>query len=130
MKRTALLSVLAILVLQGLVLADGCFMPDEQSWRKHRERSMINEPDQKTVVYFSKGVEQLIISPSYEGPSADFAWVVPVPARPKVEILKGALFHELAKLVEPKPPVGRAAKSAPPHLHAGVTVLERKTVGA
>lgn len=132
MKRTALLLVVAFVTLQGLAIADGCFMPDEQSWRKSRERSLINEPEQKAVVFFSKGMEQLIISPSYEGPSTSFAWVVPVPARPKVEILKGAVFHELAKLVMPRPRPALKARiydslsAAAPK----VRVLERKTVGA
>jgi len=131
MKRAAFLLTLAFLVLQGVAFADGCFMPDERTWKERRERSLINEPEQKAVVFFSKGTEQLIISPSYEGASTGFAWVVPVPARPKVEILKGAIFHELAKLVEPAPPIGRSDRV----LSAGkapqsVTVLERKTVGA
>jgi len=132
MKRIALVWVV-VLVAQGLALADGCLMPSEQSWQQRRERALINEPEQKAVVFFSRGTEQLIISPSYEGPSASFAWVVPVPARPKVEILKGAIFHELSKLTEPKPPVLKG----PAPMAAGVSpetksvkVLERKTVGA
>jgi hypothetical protein len=101
----------------------------EAAWRRGRERAMINEPEQKAVVFFSKGREQLIISPSYEGKWSDFAWVVPVPARPKVEILKGAIFHELATLFMPKP---RSATLAGKAMLADghVTVLERKTVGA
>lgn len=132
MRRTAFLLVTAFVILQGLAFADGCFMPDERTWRERRERSLINEPEQKAVVFFSKGTEQLIISPSYEGPSANFAWVIPVPARPKVEILKGAMFHELAKLVMPEPKVrvydgfGKGASAPLPK----VRVLERKTVGA
>ncbi|HLJ57400.1 MAG TPA: DUF2330 domain-containing protein, partial [Chthonomonadaceae bacterium] len=111
---------------------DGCFMPSDAAWRERRERSLILEPNQKALVYFDRGSEQLIISPNYAGQATDFAWVVPTPARPSVEILKGAPFHELARLVEPEPPrmakglAGRAAAAPAP---AGVTVLERKTVG-
>jgi len=131
MRRTALLAVLALLVLQGFAWADGGFMPDERTWQQRRESALINEPEQKAVVFFSAGTEQLIISPSYEGDATNFAWVVPVPARPKVEILKGAIFHELARLVMPKPPADRLSKSRllSPQA-AGVKVLERKTVGA
>jgi len=130
MKATALF----LLVLSALTVAaqaDGIMMPSQTTWLRNREKAMINEPEQKAAVLYSKGKEQLIISPSYEGRSDSFAWVVPVPARPKVEIVKGALFHELMTLVSPKPDVmadgGRAAGKAagPP-----VTVLERKTVGA
>lgn len=133
MRKLAVVVAAAVAIAaQGTALADGCMMVDEATWKLHRERAMINEPEQKAVVFFSDGKEQLIISPSYEGPSSNFAWVVPVPARPKVEIVKGALFHELAKLVMPRP-AGRSAKSGavssakPP---SQVTVLERKTVGA
>ena len=112
--------------------ADGCYMPTEESWRRQRERSLILEPDQKALIYYSRGVEQLIISPNYSGEASDFAWVVPVPSRPRVEVLKGAPFHELARLVEPVPPApaGRMAFSAKSASEAaGVVVLERKTVG-
>lgn len=129
--RKAAFPFLVLLILQGLALADGAFFPTEQQWKQMRERSLINEPEQKAVVFFSKGTEQLIISPSYEGPSSSFAWVVPVPSRPKVEILQGAIFHELAKLVEPARPKGRGDSAVPLKSAPGaVTVLERKTVGA
>jgi hypothetical protein len=120
---------LFVLAAAAPAFSDGVMIVTEEMWRQHREHSMINEPEQKAVVFFSKGTEQLIISPSYEGSASSFAWLIPVPARPKVEILKGAIFHELAKLVMPKRPVtkgrGDFELSAP-----GVTVIERKTVGA
>jgi hypothetical protein len=103
---------------------------DEATWKKNRERAMINEPEQKAVVFFSKGKEDLIISASYEGPTSNFAWVIPVPARPKVEILGGAIFHELAKLVQPVPLMMKSTPGAPPAADKTVTLLERKTVGA
>ena len=132
MKTAAFLLLLTFLVLQGTAFGDGCFMPEERTWQQQREQALINEPEQKAVVFFSKGTEQLIISPSYEGASTGFAWVLPVPTRPKVEILKGAIFHELAKLVMPKPRAMHKNKatdalSAPA---GAVIVLERKTVGA
>jgi len=130
MKRIALVLAVLILILQGLALADGMFVPTEQQWREGRERSLINEPEQKAVVFFSKGTEQLIISPSYEGSASNFAWVMPVPSRPKVEILKGAIFHELALLVEPERPRMKSSLSSKTMSAPGVTVLERKTVGA
>lgn len=131
MTRAVVLCLLVFVAVQASALADGCFMMDEQTWKQHRERVMINEAEQKAVVFFSKGTEQLIISPSYEGPTSNFAWVIPVPARPKVEILKGALFHELAKLVMPKPQLHKSrSDSLSAGAPGGVTVLERKTVGA
>jgi hypothetical protein len=118
----------------GRVTADGCFMPSDRDWKKHREAAYITEPEQKAAIYFHNGVEDLIISPSYKGRSSDFAWVVPVPSRPKVEIVRGALFHELAKITVPNEqslyaPRGKSdmeKRSIP----SQVQILEEKTVGA
>lgn len=127
---TAVVVLLGASLLPSVVRADGCMFPDEAAWRRMRERSMINEPEQKAVVFFSKGKEDLIISPSYEGPTDRFAWVIPVPKRPKLEILKGAIFHELAALVRPRPRDQAKAGAPAMGIPGGVTVLERKTVGA
>src|SRR5262245_21569190 len=110
---------------------DGCMMPSNYAWKKRREKALINEPTQKALLFYSKGKEQLIISPSYAGEAQEFAWVVPVPARPQIEILQGAPFHELARLVAPAPP---AASFAGGRRHdaksfQAVTVIERKTIG-
>jgi hypothetical protein len=118
----------------GRVMADGCFMPSDRDWKKHREAAYITEPEQKAAIYFHYGVEDLIISPSYKGLCSDFAWVVPVPSRPKVEIVHGALFHELAKITVPNAqalyaPSGGGAM-AKESRRSQVQVLEKKTVGA
>ena len=134
MNKAALLVLALALVPQG-AYPDGLMLPRQTSWEQQRERALINEPAQKAVVFFRGGREQLIISPSYQGPAGDFAWVVPVPSRPQVKILHGALFHELARIVEPAPPPAtgvmmrsKASAAAPPRPR--VVVLERKTVGA
>lgn len=131
MKKIIILIMLLNLLPCAFTLADGMMIPDKPTWLRNRERSMINEPEQKAVVFFSKGKEQLIISPSYEGPTSSFAWVVPVPSKPSVEIVKGAIFHELMRLTTPRPRAIR--KSASGNIlcaAAGVTVIERKTIGA
>lgn len=93
---------------------------------------MINEPAQKAAIFFRQGQEDLIISPSYSGAPSGFAWLVPVPARPQVQIVEGALFHELAAATVSKPEdlPRDAMKSAVAERAAGVTLLERETVGA
>jgi hypothetical protein len=73
-----------------------------------------------------------MISPSYKGAARDFAWVVPVPSRPQVSVVDGALFHELKTLTNP--PVNRSVSvdSGPGGMigsAARVELLERKTVG-
>jgi hypothetical protein len=108
--------------------ADGIMLPPDVQARLHQQ-SYVSEPEQKAAVLYRNGVEDLIISPTFAGPVERFAWVIPVPSRPKVDKVDGALFHELGKLAFPMPaalpgPADRSGKVA------GVAVLERKQVGA
>lgn len=111
--------------------ADGVFLPEEAAFRARREKAMIYEPEQKAAIFYRNGVEDLIISPRFSGPAARFAWIIPAPSRPTAAKLDGALFHELAALTYPrrmgKGTYGGDAKRAGTE---GVTVLERKQVGA
>ena len=127
----ALAATFAFVALPLAAHTDGAFFPSNREWRQRRERSLINEPDQKALIVFRNGLEDLIISPSYQGDIHDFAWVVPVPDRPKVQVLTGAPFHELARLVEPEPPRRYPSRTSMEAKGAmgGVRVLERKTVG-
>ena len=134
-KSTVLVAALTLVglgLLSEVGQTDGCLMPSGKAWKIQREKALINEPDQKALIFFRDGTEQLVISPSFDGATGDFAWVVPVPARPKVKVLEGAPFHELARLVEPAPPRSMSAKMSAPAAgrpSGPVTVLERKTVG-
>ncbi len=134
MKRALLAVVTLCSILSSLAAAraDGCYIPLGRDWAAQRERAYINEPEQKAVIFFHQGTEDLIISPSFAGSSSQFAWVVPVPARPEVKTVEGALFHELARLAFPNPPVTASpmAERSVTSASAKVTVLERKEVGA
>ena len=102
---------------------------DLHAYRAAREHALINESEQKAAIFFSNGTEKLMVSPSYDGATEEFAWIIPVPSRPKVEIVDGAIFHELAALTAPmllSPPP--SAESSGRKL-ATVQVLERKIVG-
>lgn len=128
----AILQCVSTLIPPQFVRADGMMLPPVATWKKERERTLINEPSQKAAIFYRGGWEQLVISPSYQGPPGGFAWVVPVPKRPHVKILQGALFHELAEIVEPFPPPMLLSSHIPEALEPqkGVRVLERETVGA
>lgn len=130
-------SVLVILFMSTTVFADGMFIlmtPKEfEQSKKNTERLLISEPQQKAAIYFSKGIEMLIISPSFKGSAANFAWVIPVPARPKVSIVDGSLFHELKTLTSPPTKFrhpGPVLAGGIQEMAPRVEVLERKTVGA
>jgi hypothetical protein len=97
-----------------------------------REKQLITEPEQKAIILFDAGTEDLIISPAYKGSADRFAWVVPVPSRPRVQILNGAIFHELKNLLTPRRPITMNRRQSAPGAAAPprVEVLERKIVGA
>jgi len=91
----------------------------------------IYQPSQKAVILYADGREDLILSVRYEGNADDFAWVVPVPSRPNVEVADPELFWELANLTREMvlyesdgflPGMGS-------HEGPGVDVLEEKVVG-
>lgn len=132
MERKVFILACALLFVPQMACCDGMMVPSQSAWKAQRERALINEPEQKAVVYFENGQEQLIISPSYQGRSENFAWVVPVPNRPQVKIIHGELFHELARIVQPKPPLtgGLSGATGGGIAAAPVELLERKTVGA
>ncbi|MEA3229721.1 MAG: DUF2330 domain-containing protein, partial [archaeon] len=92
------------------------------------------ETDQKAVIFFEDGMENLILSISFHGDAGDFAWIVPTPARPEVEKSIDTLFTRLDELTKPEYPI---SQREPMMLHnglgadtaeKGVTVIETKKI--
>ncbi|HRI12140.1 MAG TPA: DUF2330 domain-containing protein [Verrucomicrobiota bacterium] len=59
-------------------------------------------PDQRALLWWSNGVERLIVETRFTGQGTNFAWVVPLPAVPKVEAASPGLFPTLTLLLRPK----------------------------
>ena len=92
----------------------------------------ISEPEQKAVVWYHDGVEDLILSVSYGGAPKEFCWVVPVPSQPEVDKVGGALFHELSELTDVRVAMAGGEGMAGAMMEGTdeeVVVLERKVVG-
>ncbi|MBL7062020.1 MAG: DUF2330 domain-containing protein [Dehalococcoidia bacterium] len=91
----------------------------------------INQPSQKALILHENSREDLILSVRYEGDADKFAWVIPVPNYPEVDVSDPELFWELSDLtmvvVSPRAPVffGALAPGGP----EGVEVWEEKVVG-
>lgn len=106
--------------------ADGCFFKTSTE-----NAADIYEPEQKAFIWYEDGKEDLVLQVAYEGEVTDFAWVVPVPARPEVDKVEGALFHELSELTDIQEEHGAEgeAEEEVGAMAPSVVVLERKQVG-
>ncbi len=72
--------------------ADGGFLAKS-------ELAAMAEPVQKAVLMFRDGVEDLILQVKYEGEGDEFAWLVPLPAKPEVTVAEEGLFEEIEAYV-------------------------------
>jgi hypothetical protein len=86
--------------------------------------SNISEPEQKAVIFFHEGTEELVLSVRFNGASEDFAWLVPTPEPPSIEESSISLF-EIMSVVTPAIEAGERWQ----YLDAGVDVLDELTVG-
>ncbi len=94
----------------------------------------IYEPNQLAMIVFDDMVEKIIFQIDYEGDAEDFAWVIPVPACPKLFSVENEIFYELHKLTKTTPPssfgCGWGAGPPLPGLEdEGVHVWEESQVG-
>ena len=64
----------------------------------------IFQPSQKALILYEDNREDLILSVKYEGNANEFAWVIPVPAYPDIDISDPDLFWELADLTSARLP--------------------------
>lgn len=85
----AVLAIVLLMIAATPVLADGCFLASDPT-------EDIYEPAQKAVILHEDGREDLILQVKYEGDVDEFAWVVPVPAYPDVDVAQPEMFEELA----------------------------------
>lgn len=63
---------------------------------------LVEIPDQRALISFANGVERLVIETSFLGEGTNFAWVVPLPAAPKIEAVSPGLFADLELTFQPR----------------------------
>ena len=90
----------ALGVLAGILLLSSVARPDGKFFSP--VAANINIPDQSAVICFDGKTEELIIDTAYEGEGTDFAWVVPLPAVPKVQKRTRGLVPTLRMLCRPR----------------------------
>jgi len=122
-KRHIIFVPLIVLLLTAGLYADGCFV-----WRKGAD---LNEPTQKAIIYWKDGKEIMVLQVKYEGPAEDFAWIVPLPGKPKVSAIDAdkSPFAEISLYTQLRRRWGYRGKQAESEVDDKVTVLERKIVG-
>jgi len=81
--------VLLFSLVSSTASADGAFV-----WRN--QDADIHEPEQKAVLVFDRGLEDLVLEVRYEGAVRDFGWIVPLPARPRMRADDPKLFEQLS----------------------------------
>ena len=77
------------------VHGDGCFIPPTAF-------AKVEIHDQRALIHFDKGTETLVIDTSFKGDGTNFAWIVPTPSAPKVEIATTGLFPTLQTIFQPE----------------------------
>ena len=89
---------LAFLLVVGLchsaapALGDGGFAPPADYTGKD-----LTEPSQRAVIVHDNGIQSLMLFVDYHGGARNFAWIVPCPAKPHVNVTDSAIFKEATK---------------------------------
>lgn len=89
----ALLALVLLLLTTSPAFADGVLIKSRPDLDKD-----LREPAQKAIILHKDNTETLILQVKYEGEVDEFAWVIPVPAYPDVNVSEPLLFTELAYL--------------------------------
>jgi len=62
----------------------------------------VRTPDQRALVAFDGTTETLVVETTVQGDGREFAWIVPLPAAPKVEASTTGLFPTLEVVTSPR----------------------------
>jgi len=90
----------------------------------------IFQPSQKAIILYENNREDLILAVKYEGNADEFAWVIPVPNYPDIDVSDPDLFWELSEITTEDLPVRTGcARFIPLPLSPVVQVLERTIIG-
>jgi len=116
--------VLLLASFQDSARADGIFV-----WKN--EDVDIREPEQKALLRFDDGVEDLVLSVRFEGAPEEFGWIVPTPAVPELREVDALLFEQLSRMTQHRQ-IRRSRRGAALHQTMGmdrVQILKTESVG-
>jgi hypothetical protein len=84
---------LTLLALAALARADGKFVSTQVP--------VVEIPDQQAILVWKDGRERLVIDTAHTG-EGDLAWIVPLPAPPKIEAVSPAVFRTIEVVTMPE----------------------------
>ncbi len=87
-RKIILIKITIIIGFCNHLYGDGVFV-----WNKGVD---LYGPSQKAIILYDEGVEDLVLQVKYKGKASDFAWIVPVPSKPKVKAVGGDIFAEIS----------------------------------
>ncbi len=129
-KKLIVAPLVAVLVLFLLaatatpVVADGAkFLPMELRFHD------LYQSAQRAVILHESDTQHLILSVQYVGDVEEFAWVIPVPNVPEIDVSDSEVFHELSDFTVRAIPVPRGGGCSPPYPSDGVVVIDEQVVG-
>ena len=98
MRRAAAAAVgaLVLLLAASSALADGVVLPSRAIVKP------VRTPDQRALVAFDGTTETMVVETTLQGEGSEFAWIVPLPAVPKVEEAKSEMFRTLEVVTAPR----------------------------
>ena len=129
MKKQLFSKVFSVIVLSTIITstASACMMPIWSGGGYYQ-----SDDNTKVLLVHSKGVETLILQPSWKSSNKEFGLVLPVPARPTVSTTSESVLDELENLTNSQRYYIRPLMSKDVSYVAGaeaVTVIEQKEVG-
>jgi hypothetical protein len=108
--------------------ADGCFV-----W-KTRDADIL-EPEQRAIIVFDEGREDLLLQVKYDGAPEEFGWIVPAPSQPKLLPVPADRFEMLSRFTQTADQMhsDRVRRAKDPHRGTlgtePVQMVNRDTVG-
>lgn len=94
----------------------------------------VYETDQKAVIFYEDGIQDLFISISFNGSAEDFGWIIPTPKEPEVAKSTDMLFERLDEMTRPEEmdssrvPMGGIGYGNTRETRNGVDVLQTKKI--
>jgi len=94
--RHLLAAVILLVALAAPAWADGCVVSSRAVV------GPVRTPDQRALLTFDGTTETLVVETTLQGDGREFAWIVPLPAVPRVEASTTGLFPTLEVLTSPR----------------------------